>query len=372
MSAITVPEIKSIADLGPLLANMQAASTSALADLSARLLEAEQKSVRPGGAAFAPTKPGQLSPELQKCFDEARGMAEVRAKVDGARCVIDLPDGFFAKASPLVEGVGLGQTDRPNTIVALPMMRFTIRSLLPVVPTTAAVISYIMETGFTNNAAIVAEANAKPLSILNLVMATAPIVTLAHIAKASSQIVEDFPALMQFIDTKLRYGLSLLEEAQLLNGNGVGMNLTGLMTLAPSFADGTVGATRLDAIRRTAADLEEAFFVPTGIVVNPKDWAELELVKSTTGEYLLEQPAGSLPSVVWSLPVVRSPTMPIGSYLVGAFDQAATLYDRWQARVQVAVANEDDWIKNLIAIRAESRIGLAVHTPNALRKGVFV
>ena len=371
MSTTTIPEIKTLADIGAFLNELSTASKQTLAELDVRCLAIEQKQTRPAGPGAMQTASGHV--DLTKSFEAASGLDDVRAGRPNAKALIDLPTGYFSGGTKDFVGGAplLGQVDRANVIVPLARLRFTVRALLPTVPTTAAAISYVQETAYTNAAAVVPEGTLKPQSAMTFVLKAGPIVTLAHLAKTSVQLTQDFPSLQAFIETKMRYGLSLIEESELLSGSGVGQHLDGLLTAAPAFVDATAGATRLDTIRRAAADLEFAFYAPSGIVLNPRDWSELELTKSTTGEYLLEQPSGAGDSLLWSLPVVRSPTMPQGSYLIGDFQQAATIYDRLTARIDLGYVN-DDFALNLLTIRAEARMGLANHTPAALRKGTFV
>ena len=362
--------VKSMSDIAMFLAELQEASKQTLLEVDARCLALEQKAARPAGPGAMQNASGHV--DLTKSFEAASGLDDIRAGRQNAKALIELPTGYFSGTKDFVGGAPLlGQVDRANVIVPLPRLRFTIRALLPTVPTTAAAISYVQETAYTNAAAVVPEGTLKPQSAMTFVLKTGPVVTLAHLAKTSVQLTQDFPALQAFIETKMRYGLSLIEESELLSGTGVGQHLQGLLTAAPAFVDATAGATRLDTIRRAAADLENAYYVPSGIVLNPKDWSEFELTKSTTGEYLLEQPSGASDSLLWSLPVVRSPTMPQGSYLIGDFQQAATIYDRLTARIDLGFVS-DDFALNLLTIRAEARMGLANHTPAALRKGTFV
>jgi HK97 family phage major capsid protein len=369
MTTETLPKIETLADIGAFLAELSTASKQSMAELNARVLATEQKQARPGGPSGFDAM-GRV--DLTKSFESARGMDDIRAGRQGAKALIDLPTGYFSGGQKDFVGGApvLGQVDRATVIVPLPRMRFTIRSLLNVVKTTAAAMSFVQETGYTNAAAIAPEGTLKAQSAFAFILKAGPIVTLAHLAKTSNQLVQDFPALQQFIDIKMRYGLSLIEEQELLNGSNVGQHLDGLMTEAPAYVDATVGATKIDNIRRATADLEQAFWQPSGVVLNPLDWAEFELVKSTQGEYIIEQPSGASDSVLWSLPVVRSPTMPRGQYLVGDFQQAATIYDRMEARVELGYVN-DDFALNLVTVRAESRMGLANHSPAALRKGTF-
>jgi len=222
-------------------------------------------------------------------------------------------------------------------------------------------------------AEVVTEGATKPDAGLRLELKTAPVVTIAVYQKASTQILSDIDSLMAFIDVRLRYLLSITEEGQLLSGSGIGNNLLGLMTAASTFSDATTASDRTitDTIRRAIADLESNGYAPSAIVLNPNDFAEIELSKDDESRYLVGMPRGPNPSSLWQTPVVRSPTMNAGNYLVGDLSQAALLHDRWAPRIEVATTNEDDFLRNIVAIRCEARMALAVHQPAALRKGTF-
>ena len=69
--------------------------------------------------------------------------------------------------------------------------------------------------------------------------------------------------------------------------------------------------------------------------------------------------------MLFGLPVVATQAMAVDKFLVGNFAAAATLYDRWTPRVEVSTEHSDFFVKNLVAILAEERIGLAVKRPAA-------
>lgn len=91
--------------------------------------------------------------------------------------------------------------NRPGVLL-LPDRRLTIRDLLAPGRTNSNLVNYIKETGFTNNAAIVAEGTRKPESNLTYALTPAPVRKLAHFIKASSEILDDFPALQSQIDAR--------------------------------------------------------------------------------------------------------------------------------------------------------------------------
>src|SRR5690606_16258457 len=106
---------------------------------------------------------------------------------------------------------GLVVEDRRGGVIELPRRRLTIRGLLAQGRTSSNAITFVQETGFTNNADVVTEGSLKPESSIELEEVTTNVRTIAHWMKASKQILADAPALQSFIDARLRYGLQLKE-----------------------------------------------------------------------------------------------------------------------------------------------------------------
>ena len=107
----------------------------------------------------------------------------------------------------------------------------------------------------------------------------------------------------------------------------------------------------------------------SGHVLNPIDWAAIETLKDTSGQYIIGNPQGALNPTLWKLPVVETQAITVNKFLTGAFSMGAQLVDRWLSRVEVATENEDDFIKNLVTILAEERLALAVYRPEAFIYG---
>ena len=271
-------------------------------------------------------------------------------------------------------GASAGQTiapDRQAGVLAQPERRLTVRDLITPGRTNSNLIQYVRETGFTNAAATVAEAAAKPKSDITFDLVATAVVKLATYVKASSEILLDAPMMQSYIDGRLRYMLSYVEELQLLKGSGVGNNLNGIYTQATPYVAPLVitGATRIDILRLALLQSELALFPATGIVLHPSDWAAIELLKTTTGEYIIGNPQGTLAPTLWGRSVVTTPAMSLDEFLVGAFKLGAQVFDRLQSSVVVATENEDDFVKNMVTILAEERLGMAVYRPQAFTKG---
>lgn len=268
----------------------------------------------------------------------------------------------------------LVSSTRAPGVNALPQRRMTVRDLISPGQMDGNALEYVKETGFTNNAAPVAENVAKPQSSIKFDLISTTAKVIAHYVKASRQILSDASQLASLIDQRLRYGLAYKEEDQLLNGDGTGQNLLGIIPQATAFVapfDPAGTETNIDNIRLALLQAELAEYPSSGMVMNPIDWARIELLKDTTGRYIIGNPQGTISATLWNRPVVTTQAMTVDKFLAGAFQMGAQVFDRWQARVEVATENEDDFIKNMVTVLCEERLALAVYRPEAFIYGDF-
>ena len=263
-------------------------------------------------------------------------------------------------------------------IIAEPERVLTIRDLLAIASTESNTIDFMRET-FTNMAAPVAESQegyegevSKPESAISYDKDSAMVVTLAHWVPATRQVIADAKGLASYINTRLIYGLRVIEEDQLLNGTG-GDELQGILDLATDFDTGMTAPddTQLDTLRRAILQVRLAGYPATGIVLHPTDWADVELLKDSEERYLWGSVTEGGVLRTWRVPVVESEAIAEGSFLVGAFKTGAQIWDRQQASVRISEHHADFFVKNMVAILAEERLALAVYRPAAFVKGTF-
>lgn len=344
------------------------------AELHGRLLEMEQKQARrldldvsaskTMGAAFSE------SDQFKKLAAERRGTAVVGFKS------LQLGAAVTSITSSTSGTGGVGEAiapDRQPGIIAPPQRRMTVRNLLMPGRTASNIVQYVQETGFQNMAAAQAEGQLKAQSDLSMELVDTPVRTIAHWFKASNQVLSDIPLLQSYIDGRARYGLKYEEERQLLAGDGTGVNLLGLIPQATDFDTDLLQADdqQVDAIRRGILQVRMAEYDASGIVLNPVDWAIIETLKDSNGRYLFGNPGSNLAPALWGRPVIDTMAMPVGHFLVGAFDMAAQVFDREDANVQVSTEDGDNFVKNMVTIRAEERLALAVHRPESFVYGAF-
>ncbi|MDD1976935.1 phage major capsid protein [Pseudomonas tussilaginis] len=334
-------------------------------EISARLGEAEQKLVNASRDRNHQEEPQKSVGAL---VIESEEMQEMNSSFRGSRRV-SVPRAAITTAT----GGDLVAPQRLPGVVAPPQRRLTIRDLVAPGTTESNSIEYVRETGFTNNAKPVAENTAKPYSDLTFTLATANVRTIAHLFKASRQMLDDAKALQSYIDGRARYGLTMAEEAQLLYGNGTGANLQGLMTVAQLYAApsgvAVVGEQRIDRLRLALLQAELAEFPSDGIVLNPIDWAAIELTKDGEGRYIIGQPQDGTNARLWNRPVVSTQAMTQNDFLVGAFKLGAQIFDRMEIEVLISTENDKDFENNMATIRAEERLAFAIYRDEAFVTG---
>ena len=255
-------------------------------------------------------------------------------------------------------------------ILPLPYRPLVVADLFAPGTATSNSVVFMREKTFTNAAAAVAEGAAKPESAITFESVAEPVRKLAHWLPVTEEMLEDQAQIASYIDARLRLGVQLVEDDQLLNGSGVAPNLLGVLAtpgLGAPVAVGVAPATVADAIFAQMMALAwSSFLMPDGIVMNPADWAQVATLKTSTGEYLGGGPFTSAQTpTLWGLPVAVTPVMVMNTALVGAFKTGAQIFRRGGIRVEASNSHQDFFIKNLVAIRAEERLALAVYRPSA-------
>lgn len=347
-----------------------AGKVKAMAD---RIVEVEQKLV-------AGISSGKQAPKSLGALVVESDSYKAFASGNTSKCQIKLDRDFGVNmntitgqsGSPADNNDTLTQTQRVQGIIPGAFRRLRVRDSIPQGNTTSNAIEAVRELVFTNAAVETAEGATKPESTLTFELYSTPVVTIAHWLKVSKQVNEDAPALMSYIDTRLRYGVDLREEQQLITGNGIGQNLVG-MTIAPNFTAYTPATADngLDSINKVKYIIDNADYMATAVVLNPLDWGAIERTKVGTSDdrYVIGDPRSAMGPFLWGIPVIVTSSMPQGKLLVAAFDIAFQLWNRVGTMVEMSESDDTNFQKNLITIRAEKRCALAGYRPASVRYG---
>ena len=266
--------------------------------------------------------------------------------------------------------------DRKPGIVGGAFVPFSMEALLPSTTTSSNAIEFTKEASFTNSAAEAAEGSSKAESALTWSLVNMPVSTVAHWIKISKQLAADAPALAAYVNTRMRYGVNQKVDTQLVVGDGTAPNISGTYDsgnfTAHGYANAALGSTlkKLVLFRKVIADLYAAGFPPDAIVLNPADWAtiEIELFTTAAGQTLYNvNSAGQ--AFLFGLPVIQALGMAADTFQIGRFSEAYMLYNREGVVVEMSDSDSDNFTKNLITLRAERRLALATEKPAAVRGG---
>lgn len=301
------------------------------------------------------------SENVKALSSNIEGAKRISVPVQAALTSIDVPDGTI-------------EHHRLPGIDTLPKQRLFIRDLIAPGKTQSPAIFWVQQTGFTNNAAVVPENTTKPYSEIQFSNKMTPVTTVAHMFKASKQILDDFAQLQSTIDAEMRYGLKYVEEQEILFGDGTGAHLHGIIPQASTFAPSFIPEKRtpIDDLRLAMLQAQLARLPASGHVLHFIDWAKIELQKDANGNYLLANPSGLIGPTLWALPVITTEIDSfVNNFLTGAFSTGAQIFDREETNVVISTENSDDFEKNMISIRCEERLALAVKRPEAFIYGTF-
>jgi HK97 family phage major capsid protein len=360
-------------NLGTITEETKAKADKALTEMntiSERLTAIEQKMVR---------RHGDPNEELKSLGDlvlENEGVKGLmQSKSGSARLSIELKD--ITSGNPTQ---GAGRSPSTSLVVAdrvgmvtPPMRQMVVRNLITPGTTSSNAIEYAVETDdpAVTAAAVVSEGQLKPQSNITFDLKSLPVRTIAHFMKASRQIMDDAPQLRSIIDGRLTYGLQFVEEAELLYGDGTGQHLLGIVPQATAYSAAFAPSlpTAIDTLRLASLQATLALYPASGYVLHPTDWGRIELTKDTQGRYIVGDPTGVLGKRLWNLPVVDTQAMQVGKFLTGAFQLGAQIFDRMSIEILLSTENDLDFVKNMITIRGEERLALAVYRPAAFIYG---
>jgi HK97 family phage major capsid protein len=269
------------------------------------------------------------------------------------------------------------QIERIPGIVPEARATLKFRDLLTARPTALQVIDYVRVTTPPAIASPAPENTQKAENAVAFTAYSERVKTIATWIPATKQILDDFTELSGYIESALPFYVDLAEEIGLLSGDGTGENLHGVLPQATAFNAGLLvpasGWTRIDMIGRAIEQINIANELdPTFVVMNPRDWWSLRLTKDNFGRYLLGDPQTIGDPNVFGLKVVWTPSIAVGTFLVGSGSAVASeIRDRMSMQVEISTEHLDFFTKNLVAIRAEKRLAYIVKRPGSFVAGTL-
>ncbi|HUV94563.1 MAG TPA: phage major capsid protein [Anaerolineae bacterium] len=256
-------------------------------------------------------------------------------------------------------------------------MPLALRDLIAIRQTTSDIVYFVRQVQQVTQAAPVAEANVtdfagataeisgeKPEATIEFELVDALVKTIAAWIPATKRALSDAAQIRGIIDQELTDDLAEELEDQMLNGNGVGANFTGLLNTAGILIQAwntdiwTTTRQAKTTLRTTGRT------IPTAWLMHPADWETIELTRDEDGRFFYQGPIAQGPQTLWGHPVIESELLTEGSVILGNWKKAV-LWDRERATVSVSDSHEDFFIRNMVAILAEMRAAFGLIRPSA-------
>ena len=229
-------------------------------------------------------------------------------------------------------------------------------------------LTFFVESGTVEGgSAYTTEASEKPMmSFGDPTSVTAALRKIASYMKESEELVHDAPWLASAINDRGLYQHQLAVESYLVSA------------LSGTSGIGTGNKMTPDGILKAKMTVwKNSGFKPDALLINPDDLYNILIRKDSDGQYygggFVTAPYGNgayeEEPRIWGMKVVPSASVTAGTCYVGAFKAGASVVRSNEGlRVELATQNEDDFIKNMITVRIEERLVLAVRRPAAFVK----
>lgn len=217
-----------------------------------------------------------------------------------------------------------------------------------------------------NNAAPVAEGGLKPTSVYTLDRVSRKRQVIAHLTEPIPEYwLADEAALEQFIRDELGYGLQLAAEDQVMNGDGEGVNLLGLLAVSGIQAQ-TLNISQILTVRSAITKVEVLGYSASGLALNPLDWEAIEIAADAEDRFFLtpgSNPVDRVARRLWDVPVALTTTVSQGAGTLLSDGMAGIVADRavnlqWESSAKTSPAT-----RSAPALRADS--GSRSSTPPA-------
>lgn len=289
--------------------------------------------------------------------------AEVKAKQ------IDKKGRFAVKTysdiqkTPTTSGVSAFATTYDRNVVEAARTPIVIRDLFGAETISGSTLVYLTEGAIEGAPAATNEGAKKPQ--VHFADPTPHTVSLSKIAafiKESDEYINDYAFLASAINGRLLYHHQLVVQNTLVTAlkgtSGIGDN-------DDTWTASSTATELADLILKEAMDLQNASGFPAdAIVMNPATWYSLRVAKD--GEYRYYGGgffgAQNVPNL-WGIPVCVTTAVDADEIIVGAFKACASVVTNGGVSIEAVNTDQDDFVKNLMTIRCEERLALAVRRP---------
>lgn len=246
------------------------------------------------------------------------------------------------------------------------------RNAIPVFPTVADIVKFVQftYTGATAGFAMVDVGAAKPELLYTSALAEAPVRKLAGWLDVPDEVMDDVVGFRAWIAYELPKAYLDAEDMQVFKGDGTGLNLLGLWYQADNqtlpFGSVSYTSNQWDKLMAAITEIRTRKRSTSAAFVSPIFYMELWINKGTTKEYTYPIVMGENGVLyVGGVPIYWSNVFEYYEGLVGDFARGASIHQRKAMNIAYSGENKDNFVKNVVTIRLEGRIALAIRVPEA-------
>jgi HK97 family phage major capsid protein len=310
-----------------------------------------------GDPAVQPAAGGQQAKSIGELFVESDAF-----KHKGKSAVLDV-----GLKTLMETGAGWApETIRTGKVVLDAQRPIQVVDIIPMGRTGQAAVVYMEETTFTSNAAEVNEGAAYGEAALALTERTSTVRKIAVFLPVTDEQLEDVPQVSGYVNNRLTFMLRQRLDLQILVGDGVAPNLTGILNTAGIQTQAKGADPTPDAVYKAITLVEvTGQSIPNAVVFHPNDWQSIRLLRTADGIYIWGSPSEAGPERIWGLTVLKAQAETENTGLVGDFANHVELTERRGIEVKVSDSHSDYFVKGKQAIRADLRVALPVYRPAA-------
>ena len=176
-------------------------------------------------------------------------------------------------------------------------------------------------------------------------------------AKFTKETLKDIPGFMAELNSDVINEIEIKEEADILNGDGVGDNLLGVIPQSTTYvltAVKTERANNFDAIKAGYTQQTTLNQNPNIVYLNPIDSANMEMTKAGDGHYVLPPFTTADGNIISGVRVKTANQIDIGKFLIGDFSKL-NIRDYVELEIVLGWEN-DDMSRGYVTVVGEKRL----------------
>jgi HK97 family phage major capsid protein len=234
---------------------------------------------------------------------------------------------------------------------------------IPVGNTSQALVKYMEETTFTNNAVEVAEGVAPTEAVLAETERSVTVQKISEYLTVTEEQLADVDQVADYVDSRMRFMIQQRMDGQIVVGDGTPPNLIGIINASPqSQARGADDAT--DAIYKAIVKVRVVGqAMPNAVIIHPTNFQPIRLMRAN-GMYVWGHPSEVGPVRLWGLPIVESQAITLNTAVTGDFANFCQLVMRQGVEVQVGYSGTG-FIEGKQVVRATLRAAMCWYRPSA-------